>query len=65
MRILHFFLLALLLCFFLTCASYEIVESPIDKNSEKFLGLIRYIITPQEEKIFREMPPEDRHEYVA
>jgi GWxTD domain-containing protein len=41
------------------------VESPIDKNSEKFLDLIRYIITPQEDKIFREMPPEDRHEFVA
>lgn len=65
MRILYFFLLALLLCFFLTCASYEIVESPIDQNSEKFLDLIRYIVTPQEEKIFREMPPEDRHEFVA
>lgn len=65
MRILYFFLLALLLCFFLTCVSYEIVEAPIDKNSEKFLDLIRYIITSQEEKIFREMPPEDRHEFVA
>jgi GWxTD domain-containing protein len=65
MRILYFFLLALLICFFLTCASYEIVESPIDQNSEKFLDLIRYIVTPQEEKIFREMPPEDRHEFVA
>ena len=65
MRILYFFLLALLLCFFLTCASYEIVESPIDQNSEKFLDLIRYIVTPQEEKIFREMPPEDRHEFVS
>ncbi len=25
---------------------------------------MRYIITPQEEKIFREMPPEDRHEFI-
>jgi GWxTD domain-containing protein len=41
------------------------VESPIDQNSEKFLDLIRYIVTPQEERIFREMPPEDRHEFVA
>ena len=65
MRILYFFFLALLLCFFLNCASYEIVEAPVDQNSEKFLDLIRYIVTPQEEKIFREMPPEDRHEFVA
>jgi GWxTD domain-containing protein len=41
------------------------VEAPVDQNSEKFLALIRYIITPQEERIFREMPPEDRHEFVA
>lgn len=25
---------------------------------------MRYIIIPQEEKIFREMPPEDRHEFI-
>jgi GWxTD domain-containing protein len=65
MRILDFFLLGLLLCFFLSCASYEIVEAPVDQNSEKFLDLISYIITPQEERIFREMPPEDRHEFVS
>lgn len=65
MRKLYFFLLGLLLCFFLSCASYEIVEAPVDQNSEKFLDLISYIITPQEARIFREMPPEDRHEFVA
>jgi GWxTD domain-containing protein len=41
------------------------VEAPVDQNSQKFLDLIRYIVTPQEEKIFREMPPEDRHEFVS
>lgn len=51
--------------FHLSCASYRILKSPLDHNSQKFLDLIRYIITPQEEKIFREMPPEDRHEFVA
>ncbi len=65
MRILYFFLFIFLLCFFYTCASYEIAEAPIDPNSQKFLDLIRYIVTPQEERIFREMPPEDRHEFVA
>ncbi|MGD8539395.1 MAG: GWxTD domain-containing protein [Candidatus Aminicenantes bacterium] len=65
MRIMYFFLLIFLLCFFYTCASYEIAEAPIDPNSQKFLDLIRYIVTPQEERIFREMPPEDRHEFVA
>lgn len=49
-----------------SCASsYKVIKSPLDQNSQKFLDLIRYIITPQEEKIFREMPPEDRHEFVA
>jgi GWxTD domain-containing protein len=41
------------------------MEAPIDQKSQKFLDLIRYIVTPQEEKIFREMPPEDRHEFVS
>ena len=40
------------------------MTSPLDQNSQKFLDFIRYIVTPQEEKIFREMPPEDRHEFV-
>jgi GWxTD domain-containing protein len=60
----HFFLLILLIYFNSGCASYKVLQSPLDQNSQKFLDLIRYIITPQEEKIFREMPPEDRHEFV-
>ncbi|GAH84100.1 unnamed protein product, partial [marine sediment metagenome] len=28
------------------------------------MDIIRYIITPQEERIFREMPPEDRGEFI-
>lgn len=46
-------------------ASFKILKSPQDENSQKFLDFMRYIITPQEEKIFREMPPEDRHEFIA
>ena len=61
----YFFLLTLLLCFHLGCASYKILKSPLDQNSQKFLDVIRYIITSQEEKIFREMPPEDRGEFVT
>lgn len=58
--------LALIFIFYLSCASYyKILKSPLDENSQKFLDFIRYIIIPQEEKIFREMPPEDRHEFVA
>ncbi len=47
------------------CAShYKILKPPVDSNSQKFLDIIRYIITPQEERIFREMPPEDRGEFI-
>ncbi len=47
------------------CVShYQITKPPLDSNSQKFLDLIRYIITPQEERIFREMPPEDRGEFI-
>jgi len=54
----------LILLIHLSCASYKIIPSPIDPNSQKFLDFIRYIITPQEEKIYREMPPEDRQEFI-
>ncbi len=47
------------------CAShYKILKPPVDSNSQKFLDFIRYIITLQEERIFREMPPEDRGEFI-
>jgi GWxTD domain-containing protein len=47
------------------CASsHKILKPPIDSNSQKFLDLIRYIVTSQEERIFREMPPEDRGEFI-
>ena len=47
------------------CASsHKILKPPVDSNSQKFLDIIRYIITPQEERIFREMPPEDRGEFI-
>ena len=61
----HLFLLILLMHFHLVCASYKILKPPLDQNSKKFLDLIRYIITLQEEKIFREMPPEDRGEFIT
>ena len=48
------------------CASshYKILKPPVDSNSQKFLDLIRYIVTPQEGRIFREMPPDDRGEFI-
>jgi GWxTD domain-containing protein len=58
--------LAASLLFYSACASsnYKILKPPLDSNSQKFLDIIRYIITSQEERIFREMPPEDRGEFI-
>ena len=61
----HFSLLVLILHFYSACASYKILKPPLDQNSQKFLDFIRYIITQQEDKIFREMPPEDRGEFIT
>jgi GWxTD domain-containing protein len=53
------------LLFHSACASsHKILKPPLDSNSQKFLDIIRYIITPQEERIFRAMPPEDRGEFI-
>jgi GWxTD domain-containing protein len=48
-----------------SCASSKIIKPSLDPQSQKFLDIIRYIVTPQEEKIFREMPPEDRAGFVS
>jgi len=61
----RFLILISLLCFHLFCASYKIITPSLDPQSQKFLDIIRYIVTPQEERIFREMPPEDRGEFIA
>ncbi|MDH7513757.1 MAG: GWxTD domain-containing protein [Clostridiales bacterium] len=62
----RFIFLAFILILYSSCASsYKIIKLPLDQNSQKFLDFIRYIVTPQEEKIFREMPPEDRHEFIT
>ncbi len=63
--ILYLFLLIIPLCFHLSCASYKIIKPSLDPQSQKFLDIIRYIVTPQEERIYREMPPEDRAEFLA
>jgi GWxTD domain-containing protein len=59
--------LAASLLFYSACASsnYKISKPSLDSNSQKFLDIIRYIITSQEERIFREMPSEDRGEFIT
>ena len=64
-NIFKFSLLIILLSVYLSCASYKIIKPSLDPQSQKFLDITGYIATPQEEKIFREMPPEDRAEFVA
>jgi GWxTD domain-containing protein len=46
------------------CASKDSGKVSLDPESQQFLGYIGYIILPVEEKIFREMPPEDRGEFI-
>ncbi len=52
------------LCFHLACVSHKIIKPSLDPQSQRFLDISSYITTPQEEKIFREIPPEDRAEFT-
>ncbi|NIM59717.1 MAG: GWxTD domain-containing protein [Candidatus Aminicenantes bacterium] len=53
------------LCFILVyCASKGPGKVSLDPRSQQFLDYIGYIILSVEEKIFREMPPEDRGEFI-
>ncbi len=60
-----FVLMAVFSCHLACASSYKVIKPTLDPQSQKFLDIIRYIITPQEERIFREMPPEDWAEFVA
>ena len=53
------------ICFALfSCATKGPQTVGLDPSSQKFLDIIGYIILPIEEKIFREMPFEDRGEFL-
>lgn len=47
-----------------SCATKGPGKVSLDPESKKFLDYISYIILPVEEKIFREMPSEDRGEFI-
>ncbi|MFC2169128.1 GWxTD domain-containing protein [Acidobacteriota bacterium] len=49
---------------FINCTSQVTSKVKLDPNSQKFLDYVSYIILPVEEKIFREMPPEDRGQFL-
>lgn len=53
-----------LLVILISCASKGPGKVSLDPQSQQFLDYISYIILPAEEKIFREMPPEDRGEFI-
>lgn len=58
-------LLSLILpLFFHSCASKEPNKVSLDPTSQKFLDMVAHIVLPVEEKIFREMPLEDRGEFI-
>jgi len=46
------------------CASQGPKKASLDPEGERILDLMGYIILPVEEKILREIPPEDRKEFV-
>lgn len=52
------------LALLVSCASKGPSRVSLDPQSQQFLDYISYIILPVEEKIFREMPPEDRGEFI-
>jgi GWxTD domain-containing protein len=46
------------------CVQPLMMVPPLDPPAQRFLEQISYIITPQEERIFREIPPEDRGKFI-
>lgn len=57
------FVLLLILFLFSSCATTEGVKK-LDPESEEFLSQVRYIITREESKIFRELPPGSRRAFI-
>lgn len=46
------------------CISQKTGRVSLDPASQQFLDLVGYIILPVEEKVFKEMPFEDRGEFI-
>ena len=47
----------------LSCASYKL-EKSADPESKEFFSTVRYIITAQERKTFRNLPPSERKNFI-
>jgi len=63
-RIIKTALIIGLTSFLFSCTSPGPERVTLDPDSRQFLDMISYIVLPVEEKIFREMPPEDRGEFI-
>jgi len=57
------FILILFSYFLSSCSTYKL-EKKLDPESKEFLSLVRYIITPQERKIFLNTPPDERTKFI-
>ncbi len=58
-----FLLLTVVFYFLISCGTYE-VEKKYDDESKEFLKVVRYLITAKEHKIFTNLPPSERKEFI-
>ncbi|MCP2604793.1 GWxTD domain-containing protein [Candidatus Aminicenantes bacterium AH-873-B07] len=57
------FIIILSLLILSKCATFTPYQK-LDSQSKEFLSIVRYIITSEEEKIFKELPPSERAEFI-
>ncbi len=57
-----FFILFLASSIFASCAMNQLKKN-LDPDSKEFLSYVRYLITPEERKIFLLLPPENRDNF--
>lgn len=56
-------ILVLVNALFFSCATY-LLEKKLDPDSRDFLSKVRYLITRQEKKIFLNLPPSERENFI-
>lgn len=56
--------ITLVIVLILSSCAVKRLESRLDPLSEEFYSKVRYIITKQESKIFLELPPETRADFI-
>jgi len=58
-----FCLLSVVFCLFASCQLYQL-EKKLEPENKEFLAKVRHIITSKEHKIFFELPPSEREEFI-